>query len=179
MTTTDSAAPKKITSANLRAHFMSDEVRSCVNAYLIARAHAETMRKAVDEIEHQILEELPIYDTKRPGGRRLYRGDDLYLTDDAEACAGFYAEANRRERASKLKPANMGDEYCPALVAENLQRDAERLLIDTTGEPFGVTHEKVWCAADAAQNSKAWIDSVVGFIVRQPGYISPLEPSPR
>ena len=88
---------------------------------------------------------------------------------DEEGVAEYYRETDIREREAKLKPADMPATHCPALVAESLQTDAERLLIDTSGEPFGVSTENMV----RLDHWRKWIDLVVGFILNCTDYQPP------
>jgi len=152
------------------------EVKRAVGAYLLARAYAETMRERVDEIERQILAECPIYAAERWGGEQILTGKRLYLaSDDAKALLeDFYAEANHRERKAGLKHKDMPDEHCPALVAESKQCDAENLLIDISGRPFGVNCSKLLTGGQALERRQKWIDLVVGCIVNLSDFRNPL-----
>lgn len=147
-------------------------VHSLVSAYLMARAYAETMRASVDMIHGQILAECPIMEDKRDGAP-ITASKDLYLSSDDAACADFYAEANKRLRAANLKPADMPDEHCPALVAEHLLTRIERELIDESGKAFDVTADKLICAPRGLENWKKWIDLVCSFIVPLPHFKAP------
>lgn len=150
---------------------LTDEVRSCVNAYLMARAYAETMRARVDEVHRKILTECPIYADKSDG-RQILTSGDLYLSKNEVHCRDFYDEADKRLKAAKIKPNDMPTDWCPALVAENLQTKTERLLIDASGEPFGVTYHNLLCAGlDARQK---WLDLIVEMVVNSRGFKNPL-----
>jgi hypothetical protein len=148
-------------------------VHSLVRAYLMARTYAECQRKRVDEIHLAILTECPIYADMRDGGAAITRSKDLYLSTDEAACKDFYAEASARLRKAGIKPADMADEFCPALVAENLQRKTERLLIDESGKPFGVTADGLLCARGGLENWQKWIDLVCRLIVNLPNFEKP------
>lgn len=144
---------------------------SAVNAYLLARAAAETMRERVDAIERQILTESPIYADKADG-RPILDGRELYLSSDEDAFQDYLIECDKRERAAGLKPADMPRDYCPALVLEDLQRKAERLIVETGGKPFGFTVDRLLCAG--LDTYREFIDLTVRLVVNRPGFKNPL-----
>jgi hypothetical protein len=154
------------------AAFATPEVKSYVSAYLLARAYAETVRAQVDAIALEILTECPILDSET--GEPLTQSKQLYRSTDEAACADFYAEANIRERHAGIKPPEMPNEHCPALVAENLVIQLSRCLIEASGRPLGVTPDKLLCAGDGLATWKRWIDLVVGLIVSLPDFKNPL-----
>lgn len=118
-------------------------------AVCAAQAYAETMREAVDKIQRQILAELPLYDDlmaehKGTERKRITDPKHTYLSQDEAACQRYFAECNTRTRAAGLKPADMPDEYCPALVAEHDQIKAERALLDSGGALCGFGSDDLW-----------------------------------
>lgn len=54
--------------------------------------------------------------------------------------------AVRQHFVDSLKINGLGEGCCPALVAENLQRQCERNLIESAHEFFGVTLNNLICA---------------------------------
>ena len=152
---------------------LTQEVKSCVSAYLLARAYAKTMRDEVDAIHLQILTQCPVYADKSDG-RQILTSGELYLCTDDALCRDFYDEADKRLRAAKLKPSDMPTDHCPALVAEHLQTKTEWLLIAAAGEPFGITNDKLLCSKNGLENRQKFIKLVVGLVVNSPGFRSPL-----
>jgi hypothetical protein len=154
------------------ADILNADTIAAVNAYLIARAFAETMRAKVEAVEAKILAECPILDEE---GQPITKGRDLWKTDDsahsASLCADFYAEKNVRLRRLGIKPADMPDTHCPALVAEETQRQAERLLIEVSGAKFGVTPHRLLCASLAKYQE--WIDLTCKMVTNLPIYKAP------
>jgi hypothetical protein len=145
-------------------------VHSLVSAYLMARTYAKCQRERVDAIHLAILTECPIY---TEDGEAITRSKDLYLSTDEAACKDFYAEANARLRNAGIKPADMADEFCPALVAEHLLCKTERALIEESGKPFGVTADGLLCARGGLENWQKWIDLVCQLIVNLPNFVTP------
>lgn len=149
---------------------VTPEVKSLVNAYLLQRALAETMREKVDAVYREILTEIPVYAEDR--GDRVYTYQLLYLCSDDALCEKIYAEGNKRLRALKLKPDDMPDGYCPALVAEDKQVKIETALIDAAGAKFGIDSDKLLCAG--LKTRQEFIDLVVKLVVSLPGFKNPL-----
>lgn len=141
-----------LTLANAERFAACPTTHSLARAAILARAFAETMRARVDPIHAAILAEAPIYvapewrERARNAGRlpetsetppeRITDWEKLWLASDADA-ADCYAEADRRLRAEGIKPDDMEANYCPALVADHLQIDAETALIKHLSETFG------------------------------------------
>jgi hypothetical protein len=141
------------------------ETIALVKAYLKARAYAETMRAKVDEIHREILTECPIYADKRDGGDQILESKNLYLSNDDAACEDFYEESDRQLRAAGLKPDEMKRDFCPALVAEGLLRNASAALVDHSGKPFGLDNDRILCSSDGLNNRQKWIDNIVNLIL--------------
>ena len=157
--------------------FTTPEVIRDVRNYLTARVIAESTRTKVNAIEVQLLTEREFTATFGTTGdtdsaraaratkmpTRIRDPKSFYLQQDQAAAAEFYAEANRRERAAGIKPAAMSDDHCPALAAENLLLDAERVLIDSSGRPMGITHDLL-----AGEKWAEWLNLVVRMVVNHP-----------
>lgn len=158
------------------AQIVNPTVVSYVKTYLMLRAYTEAMTERVEKIEAEILAECPIVIGNRwnspRAGEPITKGNDLYLAgDDQDAeIQDFYAETNKRLRAQGIKPADMDDDHCPALVAHHAQIAAESALINASGEPLGVSTDNLWSMEKRAQ----WIELVVGLIVNHTDFKNPL-----
>lgn len=150
-----------------------------VDAALLARCYAETMRSAVDAIQREILRECPIkrdpcWSDRAAGGepdsitdpRKVYMGMDHHVED-------FYAECNKRARAAGIKPPQMPDDHCPALVAEDIQLKAELFLLDCAGEMLQEPDFADLTTRDM-DNYHRIIELLCGMVVNMPGYRNPL-----
>jgi hypothetical protein len=153
---------------------ITPEVKSYVNAYLMARAFAETMRAKVDAIHREILTQCPIYADVHGHTQQIFESKDLYLCSNDALCQEFYEEADKRLRSAKLKPDDMPVTHCPALVAEYLQTKCEWALIETAGKPFGITNNGLLASKDGLKNRQQFIDLTVRLIVSTPGFKNPL-----
>jgi len=146
-------------------------IKSCVNSYLIAKVFAETMREKVNKVHREILTERPIYADK-DDGRQIFESKYLYLCSDENLCEDFFREANIRLRKAGLKPPKMGDEFCPALVAERLLTEAEHALIEATREIFrDVTVYKLLC--HGLDSFHKYIDLWCKVVINLPDYKPP------
>lgn len=79
---------------------------------------------------------------------------------EPEAFRSYCLELSNRERAAGIKPASMGDEYCPALVARNRMIVAERALIDATAPVFGIRP-----ASLTLEKAKEWCELVTELLL--------------
>jgi hypothetical protein len=149
-------------------------LKSCVGTYLLARAAAEVLREKVDKVYREILTERPVYADKLENSRQIFKGDDLYLVSDDVVCQQIYAEADRRLRALKIKPDEMPSDYCPALVAEELQRKSEFALIEEAGQPFGITYDRLMSSKNPMKNRQDFIDLTTRLVVSLPDFKNPL-----
>lgn len=161
-----------------KAHHAAISLRRDVNTYLLARAYAETKRAEVDKIQRQILADDEYFAAKRlPKGRRgpRYRvtePKDSWLMEEDDA-QRYYAKLNAIHLAAGFEDAAKG--YCPALVAENLQVQAENVLLESASEELG---NKI--GSDIyGENRKKMLDLIVGLVVNFPGYVPPEMPKPK
>jgi len=143
-----------------------------VQSYFNARAYAEVMREKVDVVYKDLLTKIPIYADNdwggkiTPSGKQLLKSSDLYLSKDSIACAKFYDAANIELRKCGLKPADMEDGYCPALVAETMQGDVERVMIDEMAIMLGLSNmnHKLLCHGGMESRQK-FIDLTVKMVL--------------
>ncbi len=150
-------------------------VKSAVNAYLLARTYAETKRKQVNKIEREILKECPL-----PGReeKNITKPSEAWQCTDENLIAEYYAETNHRLKKVGIKPADMPDDHCPALVAENIQLKTERRIFDNAAEmlKLDVDGQELnnGLLTLGKGNRKKFLDLVVGLVVALPGFKSPL-----
>ena len=154
-------------------------VKSAVRAYLMARAYAETMREKVDEVYREILTECPVYADQFGHTEQILNSKDLYLCSDDTLCQDAFEIANHRLRAVGLKPDNMPDSHCPALVAENIQMEAEQLVIDNMAEALGQEGKKPGdfrhrLICSGLDKYHQFIDLACKLVINAPGFEPPL-----
>jgi len=149
-------------------------MQSAVKAYLMSRAYAETMREAVDKIEREILKECPLTNdleiNRGKPAREITEPKHVYLCDNDDLLEEHYTAVNHRLRAEGLKPDDMPDDHCPALVAEHLQMDAEHLVVESTAEMLGEEDFLHRLICHGMDKYHKFIDLVTGMIVNMPGF---------
>lgn len=162
---------------------ITQDVKTSVKTYLITRAHAETMRDAVDKVEREILKECPLtngLDIKH--GRpimAIVNPKDTYRCTDEDMLQDYYEETGKRLREAGLKPAAMEKDYCPALVAEDIQRTTERLILDSAAEMMGMEFDgkelnhRLLCAG--LEKHQKFIDLIVGLVINLPDFKNPIQ----
>ena len=168
---------------NMNKVVNTPSVKTLVASYLMQRAFTEIIRERVNAVYTEILNEIPIFEDMRDNSPRFANGERtrilnhnyLYLSEDEEAVQKIYDEMDSRLKKLQIKPENMEHDYCPALVEEEKLRDIEHLIIKETGNPFGVTVNKLVCGGNGLENYKKWIDLIVGAIVSLPDFENPLK----
>jgi hypothetical protein len=120
------------------------ELRPLALEYCIKKAIADDLRELVDAIARRLLAgECPLFkdiDNKE----RVIEPKDYWLSDDEEALKAFYAAKDRELRAANIKPAEMDDGFCPALVAENDARDARWAVIEALAPLVDLDPKRLW-----------------------------------
>ena len=160
------------------------EVIALATSLLMAKAHAEILTKKVDAVYLQILKDIPLYaDDRGPehrtgrSGQRIMDHNKMYLAYDddgaPETCARIYAEADKRLKAAGIKPASMGDEFCPALIAESKVREIRRRLADAVGAPLGTGADDLLCSPDGLALYEKFTDLICGAVTKLPAFVDP------
>jgi len=166
---------------------LPQELKSAVDAYLMARALAETERANVDAIQRRILETADYWTgptCRAPGEhpRPVKDPKDSWLMEENEF-HDYLSDVRRELEKAGYEIETQGEHYwnyfCPALSAESLQRDAENLVIEATARMIG--HAKpeemnhlLLCHAPGLETRQKFIDLAVGLVVNFPGFKSPL-----
>jgi len=157
---------------------ITPEVKTSVRAYLLARANAEVMREAITKIETEILQESPLTDARFEHGKKITNPKDAWLADDSE-WADYFMEVNTRTRKAGLKPDDMPDDHCPALVAEHIQMQAEQLILENAADMMGLEFDgkelnhKLLCLG--LEKRQQFLDLVIKLVVNLPNFKNPLE----
>ncbi len=81
--------------------------------------------------------------------------EDSWLLNETDFQVYLY-ECNEQRKAAGLHVDDI--QYCPLLVAENLLRQAQRLLADTMEPVTNITADQVLCSKNALENYKKYID---------------------
>lgn len=129
-----------IQAAELRAKAMNMRPQAVELATL--KLVANDLRQEVDLIADRLLAtECPLFDEE---GQRILKHNLYWLAQDQNHLNAFYAAMNRELRAAGLKPADMDDEKCPALVAEHAVVLAQCAIINTLAPLVGIDPERLW-----------------------------------
>ena len=125
----------------------SNTLLSCARAVLNARALAEVTREKIDAISAELLDIFNIHADAKWGERVTEPGiltpKNAYLMSDEDASI-YYPEREKAIRKAGFTSHKVG--YCPALIAEDLQRQAERLFMEASVEltaKAGLTPEMI------------------------------------
>ena len=169
---------------------ITQDVKSAVNAYLLARAYAETIRDKVDSIQRKILESAKYYidpkhlerHRRRKTDERITDPDETWLLSDSEHhdyLIGLKHELIKAGFEIKSIPGKPEYSYfCPALVVEDLQRKTEKIMIDAAAKMLGNEveaedfHHGLLCAG--LDKYHEFIDLVCKLVVNLPGFQNPL-----
>lgn len=125
----------KITPDGLKAWVRAN--RELALAVCKVRAFAELERERVDAYVRPIFERYAFRNDLggRTAGEVLTNPREIYLSEDEERCAAYFAEVARAHQEHGWR----GDpEHCPALVAEDLLVKAENALLESLAEFVGV-----------------------------------------
>lgn len=175
---TDTPLPEYSLKQYLADGTMREDLIRAVNTYILARAYSETMREKVSEVYADVIPRHPIYaDLHRPDGRptrtadghQILIWDEMYLSQDDEACDRIFAEVNTKLRELGLKTPDESDSTCPAIMAERAMVMAADKLIDLSGKPFHIDSRRF---LDLDKRYK-WLDLVVGLTTSLPEYEPP------
>ena len=121
-------------------------VQSAVVTLLNAQAYLETVRSIIIPKKNAILKDFMYKVAEKHERRQIgeYITDEkhAYLMSDEDfkhymkACHAMYLEEG----------FNVKFEYCPVLIAESLERDAKKALIDIFEPYTGLSHHKLICS---------------------------------
>ena len=142
-----------------------------VNLVLVTMAHAELVREEVDGYAREVLAAGNY--TSSYTGERITEPKDAWTMGD-DAFPDYHAKVDAKVRAAGY---DVPPDYCPALIAEEEQRRAERALIDASKPFFGVTTEDLLGCRKGLEKHRKFLDLLIGLCVNAPGYKSPLQDS--
>ena len=156
---------------------LTAEMQSTVNAYLLARAHAETLEPIVREIQTDLLREIEVNyapewaeRSRRRGGDnlvgRITDPDELYLGNEDE-CQPYYEALDARYRA-RFPSLDLPHGHCPYLVARHVQLQAENLLISVAFK--SLLNSDLTGADVHGDKRKRMVDLILGLVINHPQY---------
>lgn len=163
------------------ARKITPEMRRAAQVVLLATAHAQMERATIDKLEREILAQGQYYAKERDRSQgRLERITDpkhVYLMDlESPEYRDYTARVQQGIRALGYTAQDVPDEYCPALMAEELQRKAERSLVDVCEPLVGLTFDAFFRGPKSIENLRKYLDLLLGALVNSPGGVpSPLK----
>jgi hypothetical protein len=140
-----------------------------VNSVLLATAHAQLTREKVDPITRSVLADLGVKDED---GNPIVEPAKYWLMADGFAAA-YYAEREKRLIAAGFEIDEPGK--CPALVAEEIQRIAERELVRAAEEYFPeITLDKILVCSGGVDKLGDYVKLLCRLVTSERGYKNPL-----
>lgn len=157
--------------ATQTAHRAAEKLRPMVDAYIVARAHAEAWRARMDDwtraelAAHEYHRKPDLCERYGVPERITEPGHDWMMDDDDYA---MFSE-ERQAFVDSLNIEGLKHGHCPALVAESYQRYTADLLLKAAadGEP-GIS-----AAARRPEHRDRAVELLCGLVVNQPGYGHP------
>ena len=154
---------------NLTKHDVTPELRKLVHELLAAMAAAQVTREAVDDVKRQVLLNVVyIMDEK---GNRITNPDRDWTCEDEAGLHRFWATVDERLRADGIKPPTMEADYCPALVAEQVQRELEWDLLDEAARMLDIFesprsfNNALLCCPKGLERRQEAIDLNIGLVL--------------
>jgi hypothetical protein len=144
---------------------------------LLNMANAKMEREKIDTMHREILDEgnylvRPEFAERRAKGPERITDPKLaYLMSDEQA-AVYNAYI---QRSLERMGYNLPDGYCPALIAESEQTQAEHLLIELSAHIAGVTVHQLFCSAKGMENYRKYVDLLLKLVTNHPSFTSPLK----
>jgi len=163
---------------NLTASDVTQELVDLVTEYLAMRVIAEVTRQEVDKVQREILQDIILMSTPHeyPHGRsqapeRITDPKRTYRCEDDATTQAYWNAVDARLRAEGIKPESMEADYCPALVAEDVQVKAEWAILDEAAKMLdtftgkGEMNNALLCQKDGLAKRQEFIDLTVGLVL--------------
>jgi hypothetical protein len=148
---------------------ITKEMKDAARLVLMSMAYTETIKTIVMNYRQKVLADMqPRVDPQWGKGKlgledrgTITDPDDMYLAGDK-----IMDEYDRKCRIERDKAGLKveKDEYCPLLVAEDLQRKAEHAMVAALQPLTGVTLELLLCSTDGLENLKKYLDLTLRLI---------------
>lgn len=138
---------------------ITDELIAAVQLYCVAQAYTQTVRPIVKEYQRKVLYILQPKHIET--GEVITDPKHTYLMSD-EDFALYMRDCNElRERAGFKVPS---PEYCPLLMAESQETDAEHLVIKNAEYFTGVTAHQALCHHPGVETMHKLSDLIVKLV---------------
>ena len=140
-------------------HITADMVKAAETLFL-AMAYTQTIRPIVEGYQKKVLAEIKPKVSKKflemgTSQRVITEAKDTYLMNDNDFQVYLKRCAEEAHKAGFKIP---NDDYCPLLIAESLERDAEHALIEAMLPITHISKDTVLCSRDGLENYKKLID---------------------
>ena len=162
----------------LKPESVTPEIKAAVTALLLARTFAEVKREQVDQVKREELAAVAymVAPEHREDGReeRITEPKRDWLMSD-EDFADYLHQCEKVELERGIRPADMKPGYCPALVAECLLTDAQRVLVAATEPLTGVKWDQlIFYRPGGKLAVTEWCDLWCKIVVCLPDFRNPL-----
>jgi hypothetical protein len=139
------------------------EMIRAAETVFLAMAFTETIRPVVDGYKRRVLAEMQApmaleWVDRGMTGRIILDPEDSYLMEAGDFQAYL---ARCREEQAKAGLHTEKPEYCPLLVAEELQRQAEHVLVEIMEPVTGITFDQLMRSGHALENLKKYLNLVL------------------
>jgi hypothetical protein len=137
---------------------ITPEMKQAAKTVFKAMAFAQTIRPIVEGYQQKIIDEIkPRVDPKHGWAKNktvtTFKDSCLMCDEDFKI---YLKRCNEERIKAKLHVDN--EEFCPLLVAEDLQRQAERAFIEAMEPITHLTLDKVLCSKNGLENYRKLID---------------------
>ena len=143
-------------------------------AYIAAKAKAQTIAKAVEPVQVEVLAGFEFFDDLEVehGAERecITDPDQLYLSEDEDGVTAYYVAVDKALKDAGLKPQDMPVENCPILVAKHAQTKAEWSLIVEAAKMLGVDNpddfnNQLLCQPNGLEKRREFIELTATLVV--------------
>jgi hypothetical protein len=159
-----------MTATKTKARAVAAALREHVAELLVRKAFAQVERERVDAIQKRELRQQYYYGRIDERQVRITNPRESYLMDD-DSAKRYFEKLNAIHLADGFADAARG--YCPALVAETKETEAEWALIKAAEEFFpGVTNDKLLCGIKGLpglETRHKYLDLLCGLCINAPG----------
>jgi hypothetical protein len=132
---------------------ITDEMKRAAKTVFKTMAFTRIIRPIVEGYQQKILDEIKPKDVYK--NEVITNPKYSYQMNDADFSV-YLRRCNEERIKAKLHVEN--EEFCPLLVAEDLQRQAERAFVETMEPITHLTADKVLCSKNGLENYAKLID---------------------
>ena len=167
------------TQKKLSPQDIPDDLKRNVGTLLVAMTHAQLMREKMDKLDDELLSTASYMSDLR-WSPRLHpenkeesfpiksRRDTVYMKDDD--AKDFFT---RRDKRIHEMGYDIPKDHCPALTAELLVREAQRLVIDSAYPWTHITRDSLRYGKFGTYDK--YIDLLIRMVINLPDFQNPLD----